>query len=146
MFNTISKETDIQKERDLIYFLVENYCDNRIIPFFISKIKSEKVGLVESSYIYACNEYSVKESSQYIEVFIDLIIHSNYECAWYCISLIDDIRAYFNEINYDVLLKCYNKLVNAFLTDTENDNIEFIKDAIFFLENDVIKPNKRYVP
>jgi hypothetical protein len=76
---------------------------------------------------------------KYLDLFVSILVNSNYEASWAATSLINDLRIYFNLVELDYFKKLHNNLIE--LSKKNENNIEFIKDLILYIEQDVILKN-----
>ena len=122
------KNTDDHKYRnELIYTLVDNFKDKRIIPTLIDLIKKEDLKHYNASIIYACNEYSPYECKDHISLFVDTVINGDYEASMASAQLIIDFPEPYDWED-DLLNRLENDLASSL--DKDNDNKEFIREVL----------------
>lgn len=135
--NGLSSNRD--ERRVFILQLVDEHQSPLIIPFLVEIIRKEDYETMDSTLIYACNEYSVIECLDYFNLFISIIIYGNFEAAWTAGLLVKDMRDYFGKLSINELKTAYHALEAGLIG--KNKNIELIKDVLFYITEDVIIPN-----
>jgi len=135
LLDRISQAAEGSNERDdLIFELVDNYRDVKIVPFLVGLIESSNIENLDSTLVYSCHEYSIEECLNYFELWIRILIDSNYESAWAALSILSDLRDIYSQMDINRVNESYEKLKNVLNPSTETGPL--IEDAIFYLEED----------
>ena len=134
LIELINTTTDKEYRTELIFTLVENFKDDRIILTLINLIKREDLKHHNGSIIFACNEYSAEECKPYFELFIEIVINGDYEASWSSTSLILDFQEPYEWEN-TLLDELLTKLKIA-MNDDKNGNKEFIEAVLKMFEEE----------
>ncbi|TRX35948.1 hypothetical protein [Flavobacterium restrictum] len=125
----INATNNHESRRELIFTLIYNFKDDRIIATLVNLIKREDLKHYNGSIIYACEEYSSEECKPYLEMFVDIVIDGDYEASWGSASLILNFPAPYDVWETELLDKLLAKLKSA-MNDDENGNKEFIEAVL----------------
>jgi hypothetical protein len=133
LLEAINKTNDHELRTNLVFILIDNFKDDRIILSLINLIKREDLKHHNGSLIFACNEYNSDECKPYLELFIDIIINGDYEASMNSAGLILDFQEPY-EWEEDLLNELKTKLQLAFKSDKKNK--EFIEAILKILSED----------
>jgi hypothetical protein len=131
LIDLINSTEDHKYRTELVFALIDNFKDDRIIPTLINLIKRESLKHYNSSIIFACNEYSPNECKDYLSLFVDIVINGDYEASMSASSLIFDFSEPYNW-DEKLLDNLAEKLKGAL--NYENENSEFIKAVLKVIE------------
>jgi hypothetical protein len=133
LIELINETNSHESRRELIFTLIDNFKDDRIVPTLINLIKREDLNHFNGSIIFACKEYSPEECKPYLELFTDIVINGDYEASWGSASLILDFPEPYDVWETDLLDRLLAKLKIA-MKDGENKNKEFIEAVLKVFE------------
>lgn len=130
----IRNAAEYSSERhELILNLIDNFESEKIIPFLVKQIKESDINELNNTLIFACHEYSIEECIEHFDLFLHLLMHSNFGVALYCDNLLDDLRDYYYYIGKSRIRTALNQL-NEKLKNPD-DKTELLKDVIFYFED-----------
>ncbi len=133
IINLINQTNDNKLRSELVFTLIDNFKDKRIIPALIDLIKREDLKNHNASFVFACNEYSPEECKNRIDFFIDLVINGDYETSMASAQLILDFPEPY-KWSENLLDKLENKLRVSLEENIQNK--EFIIDVLKMFSDD----------
>lgn len=108
----IDSMDDIRSITILMFFLVDNFKDEKIFPKLIELIKNEKYKTRNGSLVYLCGEYSLYECSQKVDFFLELLCEHDGEVGMTASSILFDASSLI-EFNSDNTTRWLEYLTNA---------------------------------
>jgi len=130
LINLIEKTSNEEVRKKSLFYLIDNFKDDRIIPFLKKNILSEKFRNKNAIFVYALGEYSNCRNE--LDFLVNLIVTQDYHVAMNAYNIIGDYYPEFDKIQLKNALKIIKDNKNS-LKEKE----EFIKNVKTFIENEL---------
>jgi hypothetical protein len=119
-------EPEIQQE---IMDLLETVKDKDSVNTFMRAIEDEKYKLIRKSILIACWQNGL-DFSTFLPVFIDLVIHEDWEIAFEAFTVIDNLEYLPSQ---EIIIKSVRQ-INEAIPEADEQKSYFLKEILLKLE------------